>query len=413
MTATIAHANWLKAKETIAVVAALESVRSGSARFVGGCVRNALLGAPVDDIDIATPLLPDDVMAAAKTAGLQPIPTGIEHGTITVIANHKPFEVTTLRRDVTTDGRRATVAFTESWEEDAQRRDFRMNALYATPDGEIHDPTGGGLDDARAGRVIFIGDAETRIREDYLRILRFFRFNAWYGKGALDETGLRACAALKDGLAQLSAERVWKESRKLLAAADPGLALKAMETSGVSASVWPEATRIGRLERLVELQGELFLEPDALVRLAAALPDQAAARTIARRLKLANDERDRVVAALGDDVRVLSYLSMRELRRALYKLGTQTFKDRALLAWADDPKDRTATQWRALLALAETWAIPTLPLSGDEVMAAGVPAGPLVGKILREVEAWWIDADFPDDKLALVERLKAVAQALG
>ncbi len=176
---SIAHAAWLKAPATRALIDALEAARPGGNRFVGGCVRNALMGLPADDVDIATQLTPDETMAAARAAGLEPIPTGIEHGTVTIISAHTPFEVTTLRRDVETDGRRAVVAFTEDWAEDAMRRDFRLNALYAAPDGAVFDPTGGGVDDAKAGRVIFIGDADERIREDYLRILRFFRFNAW------------------------------------------------------------------------------------------------------------------------------------------------------------------------------------------------------------------------------------------
>lgn len=412
MSASIAQAAWLKSAPTRAVIAALEAARAGASRFVGGCVRNAVRGEAVDDIDIATVLTPQQVIAAAKAAGLEAVPTGLEHGTITVIADHTPYEVTTLRRDVSTDGRRATVAFTESWEEDAQRRDFRMNALYADPDGAIHDPTGGGIDDARAGRVMFIGDAETRIREDYLRILRFFRFNAWYGRGDLDAAGLAACATLKAGLTDLSAERVWKEIKKLLAAPDPARALNAMERSGVRALVLPEAERLGRLERLISIEGDLFLDVDPLTRLAAALPDQAAARSVARRLKVSNEERDRIVRALGDEERITSYMSMREMRRAVYRIGKQTFLDRVQLAWAGDPKDKTATQWRALIPLAQTWEPPSLPMTGDQVIHAGVPPGPLVGQVLKEVEAWWIDADFPDDPLALVERLKAVAQAL-
>jgi poly(A) polymerase len=409
---SIAQADWLKRPATRAVIGALEAARGGGARFVGGCVRNTVMGRPADDIDIATQLTPDEVIAAARRAGLQAVPTGIEHGTVTVIAEHAPYEVTTLRRDVATDGRRATVAFTQDWAEDAARRDFRLNALYASPDGEIFDPTGEGLADARAGRVIFIGDAETRIREDYLRILRFFRFNAWYARAALDETGLAACAALQSGLDDLSAERVWKETKKLLAASDPRSAINAMERTGVRARVWPEAERIGRLERLIEIENNLFLDAEPMARAAAMLPSQAGARALARRLQLSNEERARLVAALGDDERIVSFMSMREMHRALYRIGRRAFEDRVLMGWADDPKERTATQWRALLALAGTWEAPTLPMTGDEVMAAGVPAGPLVGQVLREVETWWIDADFPDDKLALVERLKAVAQAL-
>ncbi|MBI1251903.1 MAG: CCA tRNA nucleotidyltransferase [Alphaproteobacteria bacterium] len=409
---TIAQAPWFKRTETQAVLAALEAVRPGGARFVGGCVRNTLLRAPVDDVDLATQLLPDQVIDAAHKAGLSAVPTGIEHGTITVIANHVPHEVTTLRRDVETDGRRATVAFTEDWAEDAARRDFRMNALYADAHGDVHDPTGSGLEDVRAGRVIFIGDAHTRIREDYLRILRFFRFNAWYGRGALDADGLAACAALKDGMAQLSAERVWKELKKLLAAPDPSEAWRAMETAGVRSVIAPEAQNAEQLLRVIAIDAECFFEPDALTRLAALLADERAARALAQRLKVSNEEKDRLTAAMGRAPRIVSFLSPKEVRRALYVLGKETFADRVKLAWAEEGNPKTVPQWRALLAMAESWLRPKLPLTGEEVMAAGVPAGPKIGQALREVEAWWIDSDFPDDKLSVVERLKAVAQGI-
>jgi poly(A) polymerase len=370
-----------------------------------------LMGREVDDIDIATQLTPDEVVALCKAQNFAAHPTGIEHGTVTVVVNHKPFEVTTLRRDVSTDGRRATVAFTESWEEDAQRRDFRMNALYADAQGVVHDPTGGGLDDVRKGRVIFIGDASTRIREDYLRILRFFRFNAWYARGPLDPTGLSACADLVAGLDALSVERIWKEVKKLLAAPDPRAAWEAMKAIEVVAHALPELSNEARLDALVSLEVDLMLHVDPMARVAAALTYQESAKALARRLKLSNEERDRLVAALGDDVKLTSYMSLREMRRAIYKLGNEAFSDRIKLAWADGGGEK-AQQWRALVAHGQMWTPPKLPLTGDDVMAAGVPAGPKVGVILREVEDWWIDADFPDDKLSVIERLKAVAQGL-
>ncbi len=410
---TIAGASWLGTPETRAVMAALEEARPGGARFVGGCVRNTLMGHPVDDIDVATQLTPDQVTQLAKRAGFAVAPTGIEHGTVTVIVNHHPFEITTLRRDVTTDGRRATVAFTESWEEDAGRRDFRLNALYADANGVVHDPTGGGLEDARAGSIIFIGDAETRLREDHLRILRFFRFSAWYAKGDLDPRGLAACQAMRDGVDALSAERVWKEFKKLLAAPDPRAALRGMDAIGALARVAPEATNLARLYRLIEIEDDLVLPHDALTRAAAMLVDEAGARTFARRMKASNEERARLVGAVGTEPRLVSYMSMREVRRALYALGQETFEDRVRLTWAEDTGARTTPQWRALLALSQGWVRPTLALSGDDILAAGVPAGPKVGAVRREVEAWWIDADFPDDRLSIVERLKAVAQGLG
>ena len=412
MTTAITHAPWLKAPETRALIGALEAARPGGSRFVGGCVRNTLMGVGVDDIDIATQLTPDQVGAVARQAGFAAHPTGIEHGTMTVVVNHAPFEVTTLRRDVTTDGRRATVAFTESWEEDAARRDFRMNALYAGADGAVFDPTGGGLGDARAGRVIFVGDPQTRIREDNLRILRFFRFNAWYGRGDLDATGLAACETSRDGLAQLSAERVWKELKKLLAAPRPLDAVAAMLRTRIWERAAPEAKNFVRMLSLIQIEQELMLSAEPMARIAAALDDPDGARALAGRLKLSNQERDRLVGALGNDERITSYASMREVRRALYRLGPETFQDRVKLGWASAEVRKAAPQWQALLALAQTWVRPKFPLSGDDVMAAGVAAGPKVGEVMREVEAWWIDADFPDDRLAIIERLKAVAQGL-
>jgi poly(A) polymerase len=321
--------------------------------------------------------------------------------------------VTTLRRDVSTDGRRATVAFTREWAEDAQRRDFRFNALYADSEGKLYDPTGGGIEDAHEGRVHFIGDADARIREDYLRILRFFRFFAWYGKGDPNPDGLAACARLKHGLLQLSAERVWKELKKLLAAFDPRAAIIAMETSGVFPLILPEAAGRARLDGLVEIETGILSASDPLLRIAALLPDDPeAARAIGRRLKLSNEERARLVAALDGGERIVSYFSMREARRALYRMGEQAFGDRVTLAWAAEPEGKASPQWRALLAIGKSWDRPRLPLSGEDIMAAGVPSGPRVGAVMREVENWWVDSDFTDDRLAIAERLKAVAQGL-
>lgn len=411
MTASIAHAPWLKARETQALMAVLETARVGGSRFVGGCVRNAVMGVPVDDIDIATQLMPDRVTEVCAKAGFAAHPTGIEHGTVTVVVDRRPFEVTTLRRDVSTDGRRATVAFTESWEEDAARRDFRINALYADASGAVHDPTGGGLDDARAGRVIFIGDARRRIEEDYLRILRFFRFNAWYARTPIDPSGLHACAELVSGLDALSVERVWKETKKLLAASDPRAAWEGMKAIEARARALPELSNEARLDALVSIEADLMLPVDAMTRVAAALSDREAAACLARRLKLSNEERARLLGALGEDQKIVSHLSLREMRRAIYRHGNEAFRDRVMLAWAGAGGAK-AQAWRALVAHAQMWTPPKLPLSGDEVMAAGVPRGPKVGLVLREVEEWWIDADFPDDKLSVIERLKAVAQGI-
>ncbi|MGE0047241.1 MAG: CCA tRNA nucleotidyltransferase [Hyphomonadaceae bacterium] len=412
MSVSIAHAAWLKSAETRAVIAALEAARPGGSRFVGGCVRNALMTLDADDIDIATVLTPDETMAAAKAAGLVAVPTGVEHGTVTIVSNHKPYEVTTLRRDVETDGRHAIVQFTDDWQADAERRDFRLNALYADPAGNVFDPTEGGVADAKAGRVIFIGEADARIKEDYLRILRFFRFSAWYGKGALDGEGLAACARHLSGLDGLSVERIWKETKKLFAAEEPTQALTAMEVNGVRAHALGELSEMARALKVIAIENEFFLARDPLQRIAAALPDETTAQRFAQRMKASNEEAARLRAAHKPADRIVSYMSVREIRRALYRLGRDAFEDRVKIAWAEDEKRGNAPQWRALLMHAEVYQRPKLPLTGEEVMAAGVPAGPKVGRVLREVEDWWIDADFPDDKLSIVERLKAVAQGL-
>jgi poly(A) polymerase len=414
MTESLGALPWMTAPATRAVIQALEAAGgAGCARFVGGCVRNAVLKRPIDDIDIATTLTPEAVIKALEGAGLKAVPTGVDHGTVTAVSSGRPFEITTLRRDVETDGRRAVVAFTTDWAEDAQRRDFRLNALYADASGAIYDPTGAGLADARAGRIVFVGDAETRIREDGLRILRFFRFLAWYGRGEPDPAGLAACAKLKGLIKALSVERVSAELLKLLAADDPRPAVRLMAQTGVLAEALPEARGLERFERLVGIETELLFSEDALLRLAALLPDDPAhAAAMAERLRLSNAERDRLVAALEPELKLVSWMSPKQARRLVYRLGAAAFCDRVKLAWAASERPAAAIQWRALLPLAQSWTAPTFALTGEEVMAAGVPEGPLVGEVLREVEAWWVENDFPSDKLALIERLKAVAQGM-
>jgi poly(A) polymerase len=397
---------WMRAPETRAVLEAL----GGEGRFVGGAVRNALLGVPVSDIDIATPLLPEEVSRRLAKAGLGAVPTGIEHGTVTAIANGKPIEITTLRRDVSTDGRRATVAFTTDWALDAQRRDFTMNALYAAADGEILDSVGG-VDDLKAGRVRFVGDAAMRIREDYLRILRLFRFHAWYGRGEMDAAALHAAAAEKAGLARLSGERAQKELLKLLEAEQPVAVLRIMAASGILAELLPGALNMARLEHLTQIDADSFFTPDPVLRLAALLPNNAVqVEALARKLRLSNAVAERLVDLAGAHEKVVSYLSVKEMRKLTYRLGAARFRDRVFLRWAEDPKQSNAVQWRALIPMAESFPRPKFPLSGRDVMLAGVPEGPLVGEILAEVEDWWVDADFTDDEFSIAERLKAVVQ---
>ncbi len=414
MSQTLEQQPWMTAAPTRMVLEALEARGGpGCARFVGGCVRNAVIGREIDDIDIATTLTPDEVSAALEARGVRVVPTGVEHGTVTAVADHRPFEITTLRRDVSTDGRRAVVAFSTDWAEDAMRRDFRLNALYLDAAGVIYDPTGEGLSDAHAGRIVFVGDPMIRIREDYLRILRFFRFYAWFGKGEPDAAAVDACRALKGMLSARSAERTQKEVLKLLAAHDPRRSLKLMQSTGVLAATLPDVRDLGRLEGMVEIELALN-ETDAELRLAALIPqDPAAAREAAERLRLSNAQRERLVAAVGAEPPIVSWTSARQLRRAIYRLGKRTVVDRIKLAWAGS-RGRIAAepQWRALLAQTAEWQPPSFPVSGEDAKAAGAPEGPLVGKVLREVEDWWIDEDFPPSRQLVMDRLRLVAQGL-
>jgi poly(A) polymerase len=267
--------------------------------------------------------------------------------------------------------------------------------------------------DLQAGWVRFVGDPVTRIREDYLRILRLFRFHAWYGRGDIDADALNAARAEKQGIASLSGERLQKEMLKLLEADIPSPVLRVMAASGILAEIFPVALRLTRLEAMIETDRSNFFPADGVLRLAAMLPDDpAAADAVEDRLKLPNTDRERLRDLAEPNEKIVSYLSMREVRKLLYRLGPRRFRDKVHLRWAEDPKQSNAVQWRALLAMADAWRCPVFPLSGRDVMNAGVPEGPLVGRILSEVEQWWIDSDFTEDEFSLAERLKAVVQAI-
>ncbi len=390
---------WMIRPETVAVMAAL-----GEARFVGGAVRNALLGVGVADVDIAVPMPPAEAAARLGAKGIKVVETGLEHGTITAIAGHHAFEVTSLRRDVETDGRHAKVAFTDDWAEDAARRDFTINALYASASGEIFDYATG-VEDLIAGRVRFMGDARARIAEDYLRVLRLFRFHAWYGKGEIDAEGLRAAAEAKDRLKTLSAERIAKELLRLLEASHPAPVLRVMAATGILSELLPGALQLPRLERLTQLDGDNLFVRDALLRLAALLPD-GAAQAVADALKLSNLHRTRLEQALGGE-KIAAQLSARDARRLLYRLGAGRFRDKVMLQWAGAPQ--AAGAWRMLLQMADNWQRPRFVLTGRDVMQAGVPEGPQVGTVLTQLEDWWVDSDFAASESALRDRLKALA----
>lgn len=390
-----AQHDWMTAPQTLAVFAALPQ-----ARFVGGAVRNALLGLAVTDIDIAVPMPPDLVIARLKDAGIKVIETGIDHGTVTAIVGRRIFEITSLRRDVATDGRHAQVQFTDDWALDAARRDFTINAMYAALNGEVFDYASG-RDDLAVGRVRFMGDAATRIAEDYLRVLRLFRFHAWYGKGDLDADGLRACACAKDKLKSLSAERIAKEMLRLLEAPDPVPVLRVMAATGILSVLLPGTLNLARLARLVQIDVREHFAPDAVLRLAALLPDAAAAQAVADALKLSNVQRTRLEQALDGAV-LDAGLPAQQARRLLYRIGAARLRDKVRLAWAGDDH---GGGWRLLLDMAAHWQVPRFALTGADVMQAGVAQGPQVGRILAHIEDWWIGTDFTADEAALRARL--------
>ena len=392
---------WMTAPETVQVMAAL-----GESRFVGGAVRDALLGASVADIDIAVPMPPSEVLARLVAQNIKVIETGMDHGTVTAIAGTHAFEITSLRRDVEADGRHAVIAFTDDWAEDAARRDFTINALYASASGEIFDYATG-VEDLIAGKVRFMGDARLRIAEDYLRVLRLFRFHAWYGKGDVDAEGLRAAAEAKDKLKSLSAERIAKEMLRLLEAGNPTPVLRVMAATGILSELLPGALQLPRLERLLEIDADNFSPCDRVLRLAALLPeDGEAAHAAADALKLSNADRTRLEQALSGE-RIAAYLSAKDARRLLYRIGVARFRDKIWLAWAGAPKGANAIQWRMLLTMADNWQRPRFPLTGLDVMQAGVPEGPEVGRVLAQVEDWWVGGDFASDEGALRDRLRA------
>ncbi len=395
---------WFTAAPTRRLLALLRADGS-DARFVGGCVRDALIDRPVTDVDLATPDPPQTVLAKLSVGGLRAIPTGLAHGTVTALVDGRSYEITTLRRDVETDGRHAVVAFTDDWREDAARRDFTLNALSAGADGIVHDYHGG-ITDLLAGRVRFVGDPDARLAEDCLRLLRFYRFNAHYGRAEPDPAARAACRKAAPGLVRLSAERVRNEIMKLLAAPDPAATLRLMIADRILERILPQLSDVATVAALVAL--EPADQRSALRRLASLVPapaDAASLGALSLALRLSNSEQARLRAmAVGQDE-----LDAAVLRGALYRDGAETTRDRVLLGAA---RRRDDAGLSAALAMIATWPVPRLPVAGADLLARGIAAGPQVGTLLAAVEAWWLARDFAPDRaacLAELDRLTAIS----
>ncbi|MDX1043555.1 CCA tRNA nucleotidyltransferase [Sinorhizobium medicae] len=415
---SIAAEPWFQAPQLRRIFDLLNA-DGGEVRIVGGAIRNSLMGLPAGDVDLATTWHPEDVIQRARGAGIKSVPTGIDHGTVTLVIEGMPYEVTTLRRDVATDGRRAEVAFGADWKADAQRRDFTINALYGNAEGEVLDHVGG-LDDIATRTVRFIGSAAERVAEDYLRILRFFRFFAHYGSGRPDAEGLKACAQARTKLATLSAERVWTETKKLLSAVDPGRALLWMRQAGVLGEVLPETEKWGidAIPALISAEKSFSWHPDHLLRLAAMVPpDVDRLEAMAKRLRLSKAESaylDRFAKAPA----IAPALADAALDRQLYRHGSEGIIVRLKLALAaarrkaetDPAMLAESASFQRLLARADKWQRPVFPLSGGDVLEAGIPAGPRVGEVLAELENLWIERNFSVERAKLVARLETLAR---
>jgi len=395
---------WMSRKEVQQI---FEALPEGSVRFVGGCVRNALLGEPVRDVDLACQLEPAEVQSTLKAAGVKTVPTGIEHGTVTAVVDGKPFEITSLRKDIETDGRRAVVSFTKSWAEDAQRRDFTINALYADAEGNIYDPTERGLVDIKTRMLHFVGDADARVQEDYLRILRFFRFLAWYGgKAKVDAEALKACRENRQGLKKISAERIWTEFKRLLEAPDPARALRIMLTNDILDMLFPEASNVEGLEKIIALENREGLSPDPLLRLMAmSARDEFAMAGLCKRLKTSKAERSRLLGWAGDRTSFDPSGEDRDKKIAIFHAGQNIAHDRFVIRAAGEENPGIASRWMGLRKFSQNWDIPEFPLKGRDLKVAGLKDGPEMGKKLAALKALWVRSGFTADKARLMQAL--------
>src|SRR6195256_2202224 len=393
------NAPWLKSGPTARVLQLLDG-NGEEARVVGGAVRNALLKIPTGDIDIATTALPAEVIRRAKAAGIKSVPTGIDHGTVTLVVDAQPFEITTLREDTETFGRKATVAFGRDWVRDAERRDFTINGLSVDADGVVHDHVGG-LADIAARHVRFIGDPNQRIAEDYLRILRFFRIHAAYGAGEPDRAGYLACINGRAGLASLSAERMRMEMLKLMVAEGAPGAVPAMSDGGLLLPILGGVSYTGPFKAMIAAEHVLGLKPDAVRRLGAlAVAVTEDARRVAARLRLTNAE-TKALDSMGHRWWRLAGMDEATARRRLYRLGAERYRDRLMLAWARAGTDIDSISWRELATFPERWSAPKFPLKAADFIARGIAEGPALGHVLTLAEDAWLAADFPLDEPAL------------
>jgi len=388
-----------------------ETYQKNSIFVVGGAIRDALLNREITDIDFATPLEPKTITEILYKENIKFIDVGINHGTVTAIINERKFEITTFRNDIFTDGRHAQVSFSNSLEEDALRRDFTINAMYLDKSGNLIDPTDGKKD--LENRVVrFIGRPDERIKEDYLRILRYFRFLALFGDISPDAEVMKTISANLDKLSVVSKERQWNELKSILTLTAPNNAISAMSEIGLLDDYFNGIGINDAFVNLIEIESKISFSIDPILRLSTLIENSLdKANTIIKKLPLSKSESTDLLKLCTLNKKVVSYMSMKEVRYLLYLLGRDGFQKQILVTWAKDANNKNEVNWRSLYEVAQSWEKPSFALTAKDVINMGISQGPMVGDILKEVEDWWAENDFIDDKFSLIERLKAIVQS--
>ena len=388
-----------------------ETYQKNSIFVVGGAIRDALLNREITDIDFATPLEPKTITEILNKENIKFIDVGINHGTVTAIINERKFEITTFRNDIFTDGRHAQVSFSNSLEEDALRRDFTINAMYLDKSGNLIDPTDGKKD--LENRVVrFIGKPDERIKEDYLRILRYFRFLALFGDISPDAEVMKTISANLDKLSVVSKERQWNELKSILTLTAPNNAISAMSEIGLLDDYFNGIGINDAFVNLIEIESKISFSIDPILRLSTLIENSLdKANTIIKKLPLSKSESTDLLKLCTLNKKVVSYMSMKEVRYLLYLLGRDGFQKQILVTWAKDANNKNEVNWRSLYEVAQSWEKPSFALTAKDVINMGISQGPMVGDILKEVEDWWAENDFIDDKFSLIERLKAIVQS--
>ena len=405
------YSSLISIEEVSQIFRIFEGFQKNSIFLVGGCIRDSILQKDVTDIDFATSLNPDETTNLLDQNNIQFVDVGKKFGTVTAIINQKKYEITSFRKDISTDGRHATVTFTNNMKEDAQRRDFTFNALYVDSDGEIFDFYNG-QEDLKQGNVNFIGEPNERIKEDYLRILRYFRFLAFFENSDIDPDLQKVFTANHAHLANISNERKWYEFKEILKLETPHNSLHMMESVGILKTHFEGALLDENFKNLIEIESRVGAAPNPIIRLSTLIGSSLEKTNhFINAFPLSKADSTELLKLSSLNKKIVSYLSMKEVRYLLYKLGKSDFQNQIIINWSRDTQNKNEVNWRSLYEVANNWTKPNFEISSKDVINMGIEQGPMVGRIMSEVEDWWAENDFIDDKFSLIERLKAIVQA--